>query len=79
MEFIVNRESLIRLIVEHAISHLEYDDAHPDVGMGMIARTAFELACEDVINESKRWDRIITIDFKNIEDECIELIRQRRR
>ena len=79
----MNRETLIELIVDYAIAHLKYDDANPDVGMGMGTDTAYKLACQDVISEAIRWGGSLSItDFQNIKyikDECIERIRQRRR
>lgn len=76
----MNRETLIELIVDYAIAHLKYDDANPDVGMGMGTDTAFKMSCEDVIVEANRWGRTLSLtDFQYIKDECIERIRQRRR
>ncbi len=76
----MNRIDLINLVADKAIAHLEYDDEHPDVGMGMFVGTAVDLAEEDVLREAARWNSIeaLRLDFKSIRDDVIEVVRARR-
>ena len=77
----ISNEDLINLVAKHAIAHLEYDDDHPNVGMGMFIGTAVTLAEQDVMEEAARWNSIaaLSLDFKSIRDDVIEVVRARRR
>ncbi len=61
---------LVKLIVDKAIDHLEYDDEHPSVGIGMSYDTAIELAEKDVFREAARWNSIeaLKLDFPRHRD-----------
>ena len=77
----ISNKDLIELLAKKAIAHLEYDDEHPDVGMGMFVGTAVTLAEQDVLEEAARWNSLasLALDFKSVRDDVIEVVRARRR
>lgn len=77
----MERNDLIKLVADNAIEHLRYDDAHPDVGMGMGFNTAIDLAEKDVYNEAARWNSIeaLRLDFDTIRDDVLSLVKERRK
>jgi hypothetical protein len=52
----IDDKQLIKLLAERAEGYLDYDDAHPDVGMGMGIWTAITYAEKDVVKEAARWN-----------------------
>jgi hypothetical protein len=76
----MERSLLITLIADKAIGYLEYDDAHPDVGMGMWIGTAVDLAEQDVLEEAARWNSIeaLRLDFSAVHNDVISVVRARR-
>lgn len=61
---------LVKLLADRAVAFLDYDDDHPDVGMGMSYDTAIELAEKDVYKEAARWNSIeaLKLDFPRYRD-----------
>ncbi len=49
---------LVDIIFKKAMAQLQYDDAYPDVGMGMSYTEAIELACKETFAEAARWNSI---------------------
>ena len=43
-------------IIDAALGYLRYDDAHPNVGMGMHYGTAVDLAIDDAAVEARTFD-----------------------
>lgn len=58
---ILTEKEIVDMLVGKAIDFLEYDDDHPDVGMGMFAGTAIDLAATALREEAQRWKRKIFI------------------
>ena len=77
----IDRKDLIELLARKAIAHLEYDDDHPNVGMGMWIGTAVDLAQNDVMEEAARWNSIaaLALNFDEVREDVIEVVRARRR
>ena len=75
----MNRSELIDLLANRMLGILAYDDAHPEVGMGMFWGHAFELAKDAVQKEAARWDRDIPYDINQLEKEVIDLVREKRK
>jgi hypothetical protein len=50
---------------ERAKAILDYDDAHPDVGMGMFMDTALDIASQQILKEAARWNSMaaLQLDF----------------
>ena len=69
---------IIDMLFEEAIGYLEYDDANPDVGMGMFHRTALQHAEKDVSLAATRWRRNIHITDA-IREQVLERISEARR
>lgn len=59
-------EQLATLWAKKACALLEYDDAYPDVGMGMFHSTALDLAAEEIFKEAALWNSVeaLRLDFK---------------
>ena len=76
----MERSQLITLIADKAMGYLEYDDAHPDVGMGMWIGTAVDLAEQAVLKEAARWNSIeaLRLDFSAVHDDVVRIVRERR-
>ena len=76
----MTKEQLIDLLVDKAIAHLKYDDAHPDVGMGMFTRTAVDLAEQDVLVEAARWNSLeaLRLNFEDVREQVYVKVRQER-
>ena len=64
----MNREELQQLLVDRAIGALEYDDAHPNVGMGMSYITAVRDAKKIVEEESILWGVPVEVDESLIKE-----------
>jgi hypothetical protein len=77
----IERTKLIELVADKALGYLAYDDAHPNVGMGMFTGTAVDLAEQSVLEEAARWNSLaaLALDFKDIRDDVIEVVKARRR
>lgn len=77
----ISNHDLINLLASKALAHLEYDDDHPDVGMGMFVGTAVDLAEQDVLKEAARWNSLaaLALDFSSVRDDVVEVVRARRR
>lgn len=58
---ILTEKEIVDMLVDKAIDFLEYDDANPDVGMGMWTGTAIDLAANAVREEAQRWKRKVFI------------------
>ena len=54
-------KQLFDLLVKYTIDQLDYDDAHPNVGMGMGVARAVDIAVKLVTKEAERWDNSISI------------------
>lgn len=54
----MNETDLINLIARKACAILEYDDAFPDVGMGMFWGDAIKQAEHEVLEEAARWNSV---------------------
>lgn len=76
----MNQSQLIQLVVDKAVAHLEWDDAHPDVGMGMFISTAVSLAEQSVLKEAARWNSIeaLRLDFDRIREVVTTEVRKKR-
>ncbi len=76
----ISKEDLTNLVANKALAYLRYDDAHPDVGMGMWVGTAVDLAEKDVLAEAARWNSLaaLALDFKDIRDDVVEVVKARR-
>lgn len=78
----MTNEDLVKLVAKKACDHLEYDDAHPDVGLGMSVYYAIKLAEDDIRVEAARWNSFAALKLE-FDDEtktkAIELIRKKRR
>jgi uncharacterized protein (DUF1786 family) len=76
----MEQEQLIKLVVSKAIGYLEYDDAHPDVGMGMWVDTAVDLAEKSVFKEAARWNSLqaLALNFEDIREEVRERVIMQR-
>lgn len=76
----MERAALIKLLTEKAIGYLKYDDAHPDVGWGMMISTAVELAEKDTLTEAARWNSIeaLRLDFDAVREEVVTTVKMRR-
>lgn len=61
----MDNDQLATLWAKKAHALLEYDDAYPDVGMGMFHSTALDLAAEEILEEAARWNSMaaLQIDF----------------
>lgn len=57
----LTENAIIDLLVQNALGILRYDDAHPDVGMGMFAGTAVDEAAKSLKEEAERWGRRVYI------------------
>ena len=78
----ITEEKLIELIVDRAIGYLEYDDAHPDVGMGMFVSTAIDYAEKDILEEAARWNSLAALKLNFTDDiraTAALIIREKRR
>lgn len=76
------KEELAQLLAEKALGYLEYDDAHPDVGMGMFTSTAIEYAKDDIVQEAARWNALAALTVKFTDDiinHATEIIAKKRR
>jgi hypothetical protein len=62
MGIAMNKKQLIELLIEYAKSNLEYDQNHPNVGMGISVESAVRAAKESIKEEAARWDREVTIE-----------------
>lgn len=71
---------IVEMLVEEALSYLEYDDANPTVGMGMSYRTALQHAEKDVQLSATRWKRniYITDAMRQRAMQDVEQARQRK-
>ena len=77
----MERERLIKLVADNALAHLRYDARNPDVGMGMLPRTAVELAEKDVLAEAARWNSLaaLSLNFDDIRnDVMLEVSKERK-
>ncbi len=76
----MEKSTLIKILVEKALAHLRYDDAHPDVGWGMMIHTAVDLAEKDTLEEAARWNTLeaLRLDFKSIRDEVVATVKMHR-
>jgi len=76
----MERVDLIKILVEKALAHLRYDDAHPDVGWGMMIHTAVDMAEQDTLEEAARWNALeaLRLDFDSIRDEVVATVRMHR-
>lgn len=76
----MDKESLIKLVANKAMGYLEYDDDHPNVGMGMFVGHAVELAEQDVLEEAARWNSLaaLALNFDSIRDDVVALVRSKR-
>lgn len=54
----ISDQDLSALVAEKALAHLAWDDAHPEVGMGMFYDEAVRLAWGDVQTEAARWNSL---------------------
>jgi hypothetical protein len=76
----MEKSTLIKILVEKALAHLRYDDAHPDVGWGMMIHTAVDLAEKDTLEEAARWNTLeaLRLDFNSIRDEVVATVKMHR-
>lgn len=51
-------EALVEILREKAQGYINYDNAYPDVGMGLGYDTAIDMAQEAVYKEAARWNSI---------------------
>jgi uncharacterized protein (DUF1786 family) len=82
MPGMITEEKLIELIVDKAIGYLEYDDEHPDVGMGMFVSTAMDYAEKDILEEAARWNSLAALKLNFTDDiraTAALIIREKRR
>lgn len=78
----ISKEQIVELMVDKAIAYLDYDDAHPDVGMGMFTSTAIDYAEKDIVEEAARWNSLaaLSLNFTNeMREQATIAIKQRRR
>ena len=57
-------DDVAKVLADHALAILRYDDSHPDVGMGKFVSTAINEAEESVRMEAARWKRPVLITDK---------------
>lgn len=60
-------------VADRAVSYLVYDDANPDVGMGMFNQTAIQYAMEDLKKTATLFAggydfALLQINMQNVED-----------
>ena len=78
----MNDDDLVALLVKYAIEELDYDDAYPDVGMGMGIGEALNRAQKKVLQEAARWNAVAALQIQFtplMEKAATDLIIQRRR
>ena len=71
---ILTEKEIVIMLTEKAMDLLEYDDANPDVGMGMWVGTAIDQAATLLREEAARWKRKVFIS-----DDAIKLATDRVR
>ncbi len=76
----MDRDQLIDLLVNKSIGYLEYDDANPNVGMGMWISDAVSLAEKDVLQEAQRWNSqaALLLNFDSVRKTVVEKVRAKR-
>jgi len=57
----LTEKEVIELLVDNATMLLNYDDANPDVGMGLFIFQAVDRAADDIREEALRWRRTVYI------------------
>lgn len=60
MEF----EALVELLREKAQGYINYDNAYPDVGMGLGYMVAIDMAQEAVLKEAARWNSLAALGLQ---------------
>lgn len=79
---IINDDDLVKLLADHAVEQLRYDDMFPDVGMGMSHGHALDIAKKKVLVEAARWNALAALQLQftpAIETAVLEQIRKRIR
>jgi hypothetical protein len=74
---ILTEKEIVDMLVDKAIGFLEYDDDHPDVGMGMFVVSAIDLAAKEVREEAQRWKRKVFISDSAIKL-AADIVRKKR-
>ena len=72
----MERERLIKLLVDKSIAHLREDARNPDVGWGMLPQTAVELAEKDILEEAARWKSLaaLSLNFEDIRNDVLLVV-----
>jgi len=73
----LTENKIIEMLVDHAIAYLNYDDANPDVGMGLFVFSAVNMAADDIRKEAKVWRRKVYIS-ESTKKKAEEIVRKRR-
>jgi len=80
----IDDQELIQRLTEIALGYLDYDDSHPDVGMGMHPGEAIKYAQRDIVCEAARWNSMEALGldqtrFDSVQDRVYAAVRQARR
>ena len=73
----MNNKQVTARIVEAALNLLEYDDAFPSVGIGMLPQTAVKEAADLVEGEALSWGFDIDISDE-MRDNALTVVKQKR-
>ena len=71
-------DELSELVIRKALAILRWDDANPDVGMGMSYASAFDEAVKECLEEAVRWGYTGHLNFDKIAKKCHRAIQRRR-
>jgi len=74
----MTNDALIKLWVNRSLQILTYNDAYPDIEMGMFQSTAVDQAQHSIWIESKRWSYKEDLNFDEVKLAVLKEVASRR-